>query len=230
MTLFKHRRRLAQSPVVVNSLYYDMIQQPHLLIAGATGSGKSVLVNQLLHTLLSYSTPGLILIDCKGVELSEYRSYQNTLDYADSPAQAVKALEYAVDIMQSRYKQLQAAGLKKWNGADIYIIIDEFADLMTTSKKAVQPLIQRLAQLGRAAKIHIILCTQCPLRDIIPTAIKCNFDSRIALRTATAQDSRNILGIPGAESLPNPRTAGKAEAIYKHDTEIDIVNLPIIAP
>ena len=230
MILFKHRRRLQQSPVVVNSLYYDMIQQPHLLIAGATGSGKSVLVNQLLHTLLSYSMPGLILIDCKGVELSEYRSYQNTLDYADSPAQAVKALEYAVDIMQSRYKQLQAAGLKKWNGADIYIIIDEFADLMTTSKKAVQPLIQRLAQLGRAAKIHIILCTQCPLRDIIPTAIKCNFDSRIALRTATAQDSRNILGIPGAESLPNPRTAGKAEAIYKHDAELDIVSLPIIAP
>ena len=229
MILFKHRRRLQQSPVVVNSLYYDMIQQPHLLIAGATGSGKSVLVNQLLHTLLSYSTPGLILIDCKGVELSEYRGYTNTLYYADSPAQAVKSLEYAVNIMESRYKQLQAAGLKKWTGADIYIIIDEFADLMTTSKKTVQPLIQRLAQLGRAAKVHIILCTQCPLRDIIPTAIKCNFDSRIALRTATAQDSRNILGIPGAETLPNPRTAGRAEAIYKHDTEIDIVSLPIIA-
>lgn len=230
MNLFKHRRRLVQSPVVVNSLYYDMTQQPHLLIAGATGSGKSVLVNQLLNTLLSYSTPGLILIDCKGVELSEYRSYQNTLDYADSPAQAVKALEYAVDIMQSRYKQLQAAGLKKWTGADIYIIIDEFADLMTTSKKAVQPLIQRLAQLGRAAKMHIILCTQCPKCEIIPTAIKCNFDSRIALRTATRQDSRNIIDIAGAESLPNPRTAGRAEAIYKHDTEIDLVNLPIIAP
>lgn len=230
MNLFKHRRRLSQSPVVVNSLYYNMTQQPHLLIAGATGSGKSVLVNQLLHTLLSYSTPGLILIDCKGVELAEYRSYQNTLRYADSPAQAVKSLEYAVDIMESRYKQLQAAGLKKWMGADIYIIIDEFADLMTTSKKAVQPLIQRLAQLGRAAKIHIILCTQCPLREIIPTAIKCNFDSRIALRTATRQDSRNIIDIAGAESLPNPRTAGRAEAIYKHDAEIDIVNLPIIAP
>ena len=230
MILFKHRRRPIESPVVVNSLYYDMVQQPHLLIAGATGSGKSVLVNQLLNTLLSYSTPGLILIDCKGVELSEYRRYENTLDYADSPAQAVEALEYAVNIMGSRYKHLQSAGLKKWTGADIYIIIDEFADLMTTSKKAVQPLIQRLAQLGRAAKIHIILCTQCPLREIIPTAIKCNFDSRIALRTATAQDSRNILGIPGAETLPNPRTAGRAEAIYKHDTEIDIVNLPIIAP
>lgn len=230
MILFKHRRRPIESPVVVNSLYYDMIQQPHLLIAGATGSGKSVLVNQLLHTLLSYSTPGLILIDCKGVELSEYRGYKNTLCYADSPAQAVKSLEFAVNIMQSRYKQLQAAGIKKWTGADIYIIIDEFADLMTTSKKAVQPLIQRLAQLGRAAKVHIILCTQCPLREIIPTAIKCNFDSRIALRTATAQDSRNILGIPGAESLPNPRTAGRAEAIYKHDAELEIVNLPIIAP
>lgn len=230
MNLFKHRRRLVQSPVIVNSIYYDMVQQPHLMIAGATGSGKSVLVNQLLNTLLSYSTPGLIIIDCKGVELSEYRGYKSTLCYADSPAQAVKALGYAIDIMQDRYRQIQAAGIKKWTGADIYIIIDEFADLMTTSKKAVQPLIQRLAQLGRAAKIHIILCTQCPLRDIIPTAIKCNFDSRIALRTATAQDSRNIIGIPGAESLPNPRTAGKAEAIYKHDAELEIVSLPIIAP
>ena len=222
----KHRRRLAQSPVVVNSLYYDMVQQPHLLIAGATGSGKSVLVNQLLHTLLSYSTPGLILIDCKGVELSEYRSYQNTLCYADSPAQAVKSLEYAVDIMQSRYKQLQAAGLKKWTGADIYIIIDEFADLMTTSKKAVQPLIQRIAQLGRAAKVHLIVCTQCPLREIIPTAIKCNFDCRLALRTATRQDSRNIIDTPGAETLPDPRTAGRAEAIYKHGVHLDLISLP----
>ena len=221
--------RTSQS-VQVYTLYLDMIRQHHLLIAGATGSGKSVLVNQLLTTMLATSTPGLILIDCKGVELSDYRKYKGTICYADSPTQAVQALQLGVDYMTQRYKQLQAAGLKKWTGADIYIIIDEFADLMTTSKKAVQPLIQRLAQLGRAAKIHIILCTQCPLREIIPTAIKCNFDSRIALRTATAQDSRNILGIPGAESLPNPRTAGRAEAIYKHDAEIDIVNLPIIAP
>ena len=226
MNLFKHRRRLAQSPVVVNSLYYDMVQQPHLLIAGATGSGKSVLVNQLLHTLLSYSTPGLILIDCKGVELSEYRGYKSTLRYADSPALAIKALEYALNIMENRYKHLQSAGLKKWTGADIYIIIDEFADLMTTSKKAVQPLIQRLAQLGRAAKIHIILCTQCPLREIIPTAIKCNFDSRIALRTATRQDSRNIIDVPGAETLPDPRTAGIAQAIYKHGVHLDLISLP----
>ena len=212
--------------VQVYTLYLDMIRQHHLLIAGATGSGKSVLVHQLLHTALTVSTPGLILIDCKRIELTRYRSYKHTIVYADTPDTAVQALETACDYMDNRYIAMQKRGLREWQQADIYVVIDELADLMTTSKKRVQPLIQRLTQLGRAAHIHIIACTQCPLREIIPTAIKCNFDSRIALRTATRQDSRNIIDTPGAETLPNPATEHRAQGIYKHGVSLDLVTLP----
>ena len=87
-------------------------------------------------------------------------------------------------------------------GNSIELFIDEFADLMTTNRREVAPLIQRLAQIGRAAKVHIILCTQTPIAKVIPTEIKCNFDSRIGLRTRSRQDSVNILGYKGLENLP----------------------------
>lgn len=210
------------------NIYRDMIAQPHLLIAGATGSGKSTLVNALIHTAL-YRSPSevqFMLLDCKGIELSDYSSLPHTIGHYITPDECIQALMYATQIMQCRFQTLQGSGCKVYNGSDIYIIIDEFADLMTTSKKTVAPLIQRLCQLGRAAKIHVILCTQCPLREIIPTAIKCNFDSRIALRTATRQDSRNIIDIAGAEQLPDPRTEHKAEMLYKHSCSISRYDMP----
>ena len=107
-----------------------------------------------------------------------------------------------MQITETRYKEMQRAGVRKYQGAAVYIVIDELADLMTTNKKAVAPLIQRLAQIGRAANVHIIAATQCPLAAVIPTPIKVNFDSRVALRTRSRQDSRNILELPGCERLP----------------------------
>lgn len=189
-------------------LYYDfyanMLTQPHLLIAGATGSGKSVVENAVIYTAL-FKTPQevqFILIDPKRVELIDYARLPHTLYYASEPDTMVKALYYAMDVTEQRYKEMQRKHTKKYSGADLYVLIDEFADLMTTNKKQVQPLVQRLAQIGRAARVHLIICTQTPIAKVLPTEIKVNFDARVALRTRSAQDSRNILGVKGCEALP----------------------------
>ena len=187
-----------------SSLFYDMTKQNHLLIAGTTGSGKSVIINGIITTLL-YRFPHearLILIDPKRVELSPYKNLPHTIKYASEPKDMLSALQVALKICDDRYKEMQARGLRLYDGGDIYVFIDEFADLMATQKRAVLPLIQRLAQIGRASKIHLIIATQCPLRSIISTEVKVNFDSRVGLRTRSAQDSRNILGYSGLENLP----------------------------
>lgn len=185
-------------------LYEDMLQQPHLLIAGATGSGKSVIINGIMHAALYNSpvTARFILIDVKRVELCEYRYLPHTIAYADNVTSAVKALNTALDITETRYGDMQRRRLRKYDGSHVYVIIDELADLMTTAKTLVTPLIQRLCQIGRAARVHVIAATQCPLSAVIPTPIKVNFDSRVGLRTRSAQDSRNILGVKGCENLP----------------------------
>ena len=190
------------------TLFDDMAEQPHLLVAGATGSGKSVVINGIIANLL-HRFPGdepgdakLILIDPKRVELSMYKDLPHTIRYASEPAEMLSALAEAMAITEKRFQTMQRQGVKKYNGSDVYVIIDEFADLMTTQKKAVVPIIQRLAQIGRAARVHIILATQTPIAEILPTKIKCNFDARVGLRTRSDQDSRNIIGKSGLEDLP----------------------------
>lgn len=205
------------------TLFEDMLRQSHLLIAGASGSGKSVLVNGLICTTL-YRFPfdikggaQLILIDPKRTELSPYKTLPHCLYYGSEPEDMVYALQYAVGVTEMRYRRMDAEGSRYYQGGDIYVIIEELADLMTTQKWTVQPLIQRLCQIARAAKVHCICLTQCPLREIIPTPIKCNFDGRVALRTRCAQDSRNILGVSGAELLPR-----YGECLYLTPDEVDI--------
>ena len=185
-------------------LFADMAKQNHLLVAGATGSGKSVIVNGIITTLL-YKAPWdaqFILIDPKRVELSPYRALPHTIYYASEPNDMVYALQLALRICDNRFREMQKKGLRLYNGGDVYVIIDEWADLMTTNRRVVAPIVQRLAQIGRASKVHVILCTQTPIAKVIPTEIKCNFDSRVGLRTRSAQDSRNILGYSGLEILP----------------------------
>ncbi len=185
-------------------LCLDMLKQPHILIAGSTGSGKSVLINSFIYTAL-YNAPTqtqFILIDPKRVELAQYRDLPHTILYASEPEQIAAALGAAVEIMESRYKRMQAAGQRESTEPNIYIIIDELADLFTVQKRETAPLIARLAQRGRAARLHLIAATQRPTKDIITGQIKVNLDSRIALRCPTAQDSRNIINIKGAETLP----------------------------
>lgn len=187
-----------------STLYRDMLEQPHLLIAGATGSGKSVVVNGMICTALYHSPAAVqfILIDPKRVELVDYKRLPHTLRYASEPGGMVQALDYAMQLTERRYGEMQRARVKRYQGGAVYVIIDELADLMTTNKRQIQPLVQRLCQIGRAANIHVIAATQCPLAAVIPTPIKVNFDSRVALRTRCAQDSRNILGRTGCETLP----------------------------
>ena len=192
----------------VYNLFAHALKQPHLLIAGATGSGKSVIINGLIYTCL-FSLPGmqpggkeLILIDPKRVELAQWMNVPHCIDYASEPAAMVSALNYAMQLVEWRYKAMQADHKRKFDGGDLYIIIDEFADLILTQKRTVKPLIQRLAQIGRAANVHIVLATQTPIAKVIPTEIKCNFDARFGLRTRSTQDSRNIIGKTGCETLP----------------------------
>ena len=211
-------------PGQVYSLYRDMLKQPHLLIAGATGSGKSVVINGLMYTALHDSPAAVqfILIDPKRVELVDYKPLPHILQYASEPGEMVQALQYAMQTTEARYKAMQRQRVKKYTGGAVYVIIDELADLMTTNKKQVQPIIQRLCQVGRAANVHVIAATQCPLAVVIPTPIKVNFDSRVALRTRSAQDSRNILGLTGCECLPR-----YGQGYYMTPDGLTLYNIPM---
>lgn len=188
----------------VYTLFDDMLAQTHLLVAGATGSGKSVVINGMIFNAIHEAPKDVqfILIDPKRVELSLYRNLPHVLRYASEPDEMIGALHYALQVIERRYDGMQAARKRKYTGSHIYIIIDELADLMTTARKQVQPLIQRICQIGRAASVSVVAATQCPLSEVIPTPIAVNFDSRVALRTRNAQDSRNIMGVSGCETLP----------------------------
>lgn len=186
-------------------IYSDMAKQTHLLIAGKTGAGKSVVINGIIYSLLIDSFPEnarFIFVDPKRVELSQYIRIPHCMMYASEPGQPAQALKIGLTEIENRYKAMQRAGQRKYTGGAVYIIIDELADLMTTARQEIVPLIQRIAQIGRAANVHIIAATQCPLAKIIPTEIKVNFDAILGLKTATKQHSRNIIDMAGCENLP----------------------------
>ena len=197
-------RRYLTPPGQYYTLYADMLAQPHLLIAGATGSGKSVVINGLIATAL-YKGPAqaaLILIDPKRVELVSYRDCPHCLRYASEPEEMIQALQDGLILIEARYREMQAARIRKYTGGDVFIIVDELADLLTTNRKQALPLLQRIAQIGRAASVHLIAATQCPIAKILSTELRVNFDSAVGLHTRSAQDSRNILGVTGCETLP----------------------------
>ena len=193
------------------TLFMDMLSQPHLLIAGATGSGKSVVINGLIDTLM-YRLPfdkadgaQLILIDPKKVELSQYKFLPHTLAHAAGydPDAWVSALQRAVSIMDSRYNAMAKHGLKMYTGADLFVVIDEWASIYKSVKgKECYRLLMRLTSEGRAARVHVILATQVPKATIIPTEIRENFAARLCLRTANSIQSRVIMEQDGCESLP----------------------------
>lgn len=210
----------------IPAVYIDMAKQTHLLIAGKTGAGKSVVINGIIYGLLCHYFPNecqFVFVDPKRVELVQYKNTPHCMIYASEPGQPITALKMALAVTESRYKTMQHDGLKKFNGGAVYVIIDELADIMTTNKTAFVPLLQRLAQIGRAANVHIIAATQCPLAEIIPTKIKVNFDSVLGLKTATKQHSRNIIGLPGCEQLPR-----YGNGYYNTPDGLRLVKLPMI--
>ncbi len=195
----------------------DLAKMPHLLIAGATGSGKSVMVNALIASLLMHATPDdvrLILMDLKRVELASYNELPHLLvPVITEPDRAKAALKWTVLEMESRYRRFAGATARniaaynetRADPADrlpyIVIIIDELADLMMREGKNVEDPIVRLAQKARATGIHLVLATQRPSVNVVTGLIKANFPSRIAFAMASQIDSRTILDAPGAEDL-----------------------------
>ena len=206
----------------VYGLYNDMLAQSHLLVAGATGSGKSVLVNSLVATAL-YRSPAsnqFILLDPKTTELWQWSRIPHCVSYDFEQDKMLALLRSAVEIMESRLKHMHAVGERIWTGSQIYIVIDELADLLTTQKTEVVPFLQRICQLGRAAGIHCIAATQCLLASVLPTQIRVNFPAIVCLKTATKQQSRFIIDKTGAELFPDPKTEGKALAYYRTGANI----------
>jgi DNA segregation ATPase FtsK/SpoIIIE-like protein len=195
----------------------DLAKMPHLLIAGATGSGKSVMVNALITSLLCNATPDevrLILIDLKRVELSAYNGLPHLMvPVITEPERAKAALKWVVSEMENRYRRFAGASSRNITGfnetradpADrmsyLVIIVDELADLMMREGRNVEDPIVRLAQKARATGIHLVLATQRPSVNVVTGLIKANFPSRIAFAMASQIDSRTILDMPGAEDL-----------------------------
>jgi S-DNA-T family DNA segregation ATPase FtsK/SpoIIIE len=233
----------------------DLARMPHLLIAGTTGSGKSVAINTMILSLLYRLSPNqcrLIMVDPKMLELSSYDSIPHLLTpVVTDPKKAVVALKWAVREMEDRYRKMSKLGVRNIDGynarlADaktkgealtrtvhtgydretgeaiyekeefdleplpyLVVIVDEMADLMMVAGKDIEGAIQRLAQMARAAGIHVILATQRPSVDVITGTIKANFPTRISFQVTSKIDSRTILGEQGAEQL-----LGQGDMLY----------------
>lgn len=208
----------------VYRLYAELANCPHLLIAGATGSGKSVTLNGIIYSLLATRLPEeckFILLDPKKVELMQYASLPHTIRYASAPSDMIEALNEALAITDRRFTIMQQQGVKEYSGSHVYVIIDELADLMVSQKNAALPPLQRLAQIGRAARVHVIACSQNVMAVTIPTVLKCNFTTILGLRTGTAAQSRYLIASTGCESLPDPRRAGKAIGYLRDGADLN---------
>ena len=184
----------------------NMHSTAHTLIGGCTGSGKSVLINSFIgYAYQNFKSDRFVFIDPKRVELIKYRDTRPCFLYASENVDIINALKKAIDVMETAYREMQAKGLNESDKGHLYIIIDELADLMTQKdvRAVIFPMLQRIAQLGRAAHIHLICATQAPSRKVIPAELTLNFTMRIALRCATPIESKQVLnGFDGAELLP----------------------------
>lgn len=168
----------------------------HVLIAGTTGSGKSVLLNSLIMQVLCFSSANLVLIDPKsGAEFGVYeQDKHNRIEKVCKDTKtALEWLEICVNEMERRYSEMQRKGLKKYDGNRLVIVIDELADLMMTSKKQVEECIVRIAQKGRAAGVHLIVATQDPRASVVTGLIKYNLPTKVCLKTANIQHSMNVI-------------------------------------
>ena len=208
-------------------IYCDLAKMPHLMIAGSTGSGKSVCINSILTSILVHSSPEevrMILVDPKVVELSVYNGVPHLImPVITDPKKAAGALNWAVTEMQRRYKLFEEGQVRDIKGFNekykndpevehlplILIVIDELAELMMVAAKEVETYISRLAALARAAGIHLLIATQRPSVDVITGVIKANIGSRIAFAVTSGVDSRTILDSYGAEKL-----LGKGDMLY----------------
>lgn len=232
----EYRNSEAHIPLILgcdifgNPIVADLTAMPHLLVAGTTGSGKSVGVNGMILSILfklSHNKCKFIMIDPKMLEFSLYNDIPHLMHPVITDAKsAVMALKYAVAEMENRYRKMSLVGVRNVYGYNekilskqlpdtyeympfIVVIIDEMADLMVVAGKEIEILVQRLSQMARAAGIHLIMATQRPSVDVVTGVIKANFPTRISYQVTSKIDSRTILGEQGAEQL-----LGKGDMLY----------------
>ena len=223
----------------------DLAKMPHLLIAGATGSGKSVCLNAIISGLLMQHTPDtlrLVLIDPKRVEMTAYQTVPHLAfsEIVTDLDRVLGTLQAVANEMDARYRRFQAMGVRNIQGYNEkkpdaklpywVVVIDELADLMMTAPDQVQRLLVRLAQLARATGIHVIVATQRPSVDVITGLIKANFPTRIAFAVSSLVDSRTIIDGTGAEKLlgrgdmlyvpPGADKAKRVQGVFVSDNEI----------
>jgi S-DNA-T family DNA segregation ATPase FtsK/SpoIIIE len=210
-------KSISGNPIVV-----DLASMPHLLVAGTTGSGKSVCINSIIVSLLYKHSPDnckFILIDPKMLELSSYEGIPHLLTPVITEAKkATMALGWTVQEMENRYKLMTSEGVRNIDGYNqkhklkmpyIVVVVDEMSDLMLVSGKEIESYVQKLSAMARAAGIHIIMATQRPSVDVITGTIKANFPTRISFQVSSKIDSKTILGEQGAEQL-----LGKGDMLF----------------
>ena len=210
-------KSISGNPIVV-----DLASMPHLLVAGTTGSGKSVCINGIIVSLLYKHSPDnckFILIDPKMLELSSYEGIPHLLTPVITEAKkATMALGWTVQEMENRYKLMTSEGVRNIDGYNqkhklkmpyIVVVVDEMSDLMLVSGKEIESYVQKLSAMARAAGIHIIMATQRPSVDVITGTIKANFPTRISFQVSSKIDSKTILGEQGAEQL-----LGKGDMLF----------------
>ena len=210
-------KSISGSPIVA-----DLASMPHLLIAGTTGSGKSVCINTIITSLLYKHSPDnckLVLIDPKMLELSSYEGIPHLLSPVITDAKkATSALSWTVKEMENRYKLMSSEGVRNIDGYNqkhklkmpyIVVVVDEMSDLMLISSREIESYVQKLSAMARAAGIHIIMATQRPSVDVITGTIKANFPTRISFQVSSKIDSKTILGEQGAEQL-----LGKGDMLF----------------
>ena len=201
-----------------NGVLLDIEKCPHILIAGTTGSGKSVMIHSIIASLMLKNTPAdaqLLLIDPKRVELKYF--YDNcpmvwNRKVITEPEEAYNTLLSAKDEMMKRYDIMSNTGERFWTGQKLYIVIDEVADLLDAAGKKLETVISSIARLGRGAGVHLIIATQHPTARVLSRQITANLDTRIALRVEDRNASRLIINAPGAETLK-----GKGDALLRHN-------------
>lgn len=205
---------------------FNLNDVSHILVAGTTGSGKSVMINNIICSLLrncdKNHKPTFTMIDTKRVELSQYKTLGDDCKIATDPIKAIELLEDACLRVESRYALMEERGWRKI--PDSYfrhiVVIEELGDLMLSSNGAVEKYIVKIAQLGRACGVHLIIATQRPTVSVVTGAIKANIGCRVALQTTSAIDSRNILGHNGAERL-----RGEGDCLLKLPNRSDEIHL-----
>ena len=222
----KYTRRKKERGQIMENYAKIILNNGHCLIAGTTGAGKSTAIHGIIYegVKMSPTVARFVLIDLKRVELNEWKTAPHCLNYINKPEQVAQCLNAYIKLMEDRFAEMEKNGQNETPYTHIYIIIDELADIISTCPSAVY-LIAKICRLGRAAHLHIIAATQSPDRRTIPAIIQQNITTSLALRCKTRIESRQTIGIAGAENLPK-----HGEAILWDANGYRKIKIPYITP